>query len=157
VRRRAGAAAIADLSSLAVIPHRLKKLITILSAAAVTCILLASFLVDRIPPRPMTATRMHVLKRRVLQFAQSHGELPKTLAVLPTMERDDSSIQDGWKRDIIFEVSNSGVVSFRSFGRDGVTGGSSEKADIVRSFPARDAQGKWSEELVEWTEDTFKR
>ena len=73
------------------------------------------------------------------------------------MEGYDSSIQEGWKRDIIFEASASGVVSFRSLGRDAVTGGSGEDADIVRSFPARDASGKWSDEMVEWTEDTFKR
>jgi len=105
----------------------------------------------------MTATRMQVLKRRVLQYAQSHGELPKSLATLPPMEGYDSSTLDGWKREIIFEVSKSGVVSFRSLGRDGVSGGSGEDADILRSFSTRDAGGKWSDEMVEWSEDTFKK
>ncbi len=105
----------------------------------------------------MTATRMQVLKRRVLRYAQSHSELPKSLAALPTMKGYDSSVQDGWKRDIVFEVSASDVVSFRSLGRDGAVGGSGEDADIVRSFPARDSQGKWSDEMMEWTEDTFEQ
>lgn len=121
------------------------------------CILVALCFVDRIPPRAMTAMRMQVLKRRVLQYAQSHGELPKSLATLPPMEGYDSSVMDGWKREIIFEVSDSGVVSFRSLGRDGVSGGLGEDADIVRSFPAHDASGKWSDEMVEWSEDTFKK
>lgn len=73
------------------------------------------------------------------------------------MEGYDSSIQDGWKRDIVFEVSASGVVSFHSLGRDAAPGGSGEDADIVRSFHVRNAQGKWSDEMVEWAEDSFKR
>lgn len=118
---------------------------------------LAVSFVDRIHPCALTATRMEVLKRRVLHYAQSHGKLPSSLAALPKMAGYDSSIGDGWKRDIIFEVSASSVVSFRSFGRDGVAGGFGEDADIVRAFPTRDARGKWSDEMVEWLEDTFKK
>jgi len=92
----------------------------------------------------------------MIHYAQLHGELPGSLSVLPKMEGYDSSTRDGWQRDIIFEVSSSGVVSFRSFGRDGAVGGSGEDADIVRAFSARDAQGKWSDEMVDWSEDTFK-
>ena len=136
---------------------RLKKVIIILSVVAVACILWTVAVIDVIPPRSMTAGRMLRLKRKVLQYAQSHGELPKSLTTLPPMDGYDNSIQDGWKRDIIFEVSESGVVSFRSLGRDGFSGGSGEDADIVRSFPAHDASGKWSDEMVEWSVDTFKR
>jgi hypothetical protein len=135
----------------------MKKIITVVSIAAVACIVLASCFVDRIPPRPLTATRMQVLKRRVLQYAQVHGELPKSLATLPPMDGYDNSIRDGWKRDIIFEVSASGVVSFRSLGRDGMIGGSGEDVDIVRSFPSRDSSGKWNDEMVDWSEDTAKK
>ena len=135
----------------------MKRVIIIFAAVIVAVVVFASCVVDRIPPRALTATRMQVLKRRVLQYAQSHGELPKSLASLPPMDGYDSSVQDGWKRDITFEVSASGVVSFRSLGRDGVAGGSGEDADILRSFPVRDTQGKWSDEMVEWTEDTFKK
>lgn len=135
----------------------MKRLIIILAVVTVAVVVFASCIVDRIPPRAMTATRMQVLKRRVLQYAQAHGQLPASLAALPVMEGYDSSVQDGWKRDIVFEASASGVVSFRSLGRDAAVGGSGEDADIVRSFPSRDALGKWSDEMVEWTEDTFKR
>ena len=133
-----------------------RPLIILAIVTAVVAVLAFSF-VDRIPPRSLTATRMHVLKRRVLQFAQAHGELPKSLAAMPVMEGYDSSIRDGWKRDIIFEVSTSGVVTFRSLGRDGTIGGSGDDADIIRSFPARDAHGKWSDEMIEWSEDTFRK
>jgi hypothetical protein len=72
------------------------------------------------------------------------------------MEGYDSSIRDGWRRSILFEVS-SNVITFRSFGRDGADGGGGDDADIVRSFPARDAHGKWSDEMVEWSRDTFRK
>jgi hypothetical protein len=134
-----------------------KRALIILAIVAVVVAALAVSFVDRIPPRALTATRMQVLKRRVLQYAHTHGELPSSLAVLPKMEGYDSSIRDGWKRDIIFEVSASSGVSFRSSGRDGIVGGSGEDADIVRSFSARDAQGRWSDEMVDWSEDTFKK
>jgi len=133
-----------------------RLMISLAIATAVIAVSAFSFL-DRIPPRALTATRMHVLKRRVLQFARTQGELPKSLAALPVMEGYDSSFRDGWKKDIIFEVSTSGVVTFRSLGRDGIVGGSGEDADIIRSFPARDAQGKWSDEMIEWSEDTFRK
>lgn len=73
------------------------------------------------------------------------------------MEGYDNDIRDGWNRELVFEVSTSGVVTFRSLGRDGAAGGSGEDADIVRSIPARDSQGRWSDELVEWSEDSFRK
>jgi hypothetical protein len=134
-----------------------KRPIIILGIMAAVVAVLAFSFVDRIPPRALTATRMHVLKRRVLQFAHEHGELPKSLAALPVIEGCDSSIRDGWKRDIIFEASMSGVVTFRSLGHDGALSGSGEDADIIRSFPTHDAQGKGNDEMIEWSQDTFRK
>ena len=74
---------------------------------------------------------MQVLKRCVLRLAQAQGQLPASFATLPVVEGYDSSVQDGWKRDIVIEVSASGVVSFRSLGRDAADGGSGEDADMV--------------------------
>jgi hypothetical protein len=134
----------------------MKRIVVALApVAAVVVVLVVSF-ADRVPPRALTATRMQALKRQVLQYAHSHDELPKSLAALPPLDRYDSSYRDGWRRRIAFEVSASGVVSFRSLGRDGVRGGSGEDADIVRSFPARDAQGRWSDEMVAWSQDTLR-
>lgn len=112
---------------------------------------------DVIPPRSLTVTHMEILKRRLLRYAQLHGELPKSLADLPKLEGYDNGVQDGWKRDIIYEVSRLGVVTLRSLGRDGIAGGVGEDADLVRSFPARDVQGRWNSESVSWSGDTFER
>lgn len=135
----------------------MKRILIILAIVTAVAAVLASCVVDHIPPRSLTATRMQVLKRRVLRFAQAHGELPKSLAELPTMKGYDNSVRDGWERNIIFEVPTSGVVTFRCLGRDGASGGAGEDADIIMSFSARDAQGKWSDESVEWSEDTFRK
>jgi hypothetical protein len=121
---------------------------------AVLCGVVAALLfglVDVIPPRALTLTRMYVLKRRVLLYAQSHNELPQSLEVLPEMEGYDNSIRDAWNRNILFEVPASGAVTFRSLGRDGLNGGNGEDADIIKSFPVRNAQEKWSDEFVEWS------
>ena len=115
-----------------------KRPIIILGVATLAIGGLVFSFVDRIPPRALTATRMHVSKRRVLHFALTHGELPKSLTALPAMEGYDNNIRDGWNRELIFEVSASSVITIRSLGRDGATGGSGEDAAIVTSFTARD-------------------
>jgi len=102
-----------------------------------------------VPPRAVTDTNMWILKRRILQFAHSHGELPHSLKDLPEMQGYYNDTRDGWGRDISFEVSTSGVVTLRSLGRDGVIGGSGEDADMIVSFPAHDSQGKWSDEMID--------
>ena len=112
--------------------------------------------VEVVPPRSLTAVRMHMLKRKVLRYARQHGELPASVQVLPEMHGYDNSALDAWKRPIIFETSPSGSVTFRSLGRDGKIGGEGDDADIIRSFPARNAQRQWSDEGVDWSEDTFR-
>ena len=135
----------------------MKRVLILFGAVAAVIVSAAVFVVDsNIPPRALTASRMQVLKRRVLQYARAHGELPRSLVDLPAIEGYDGGIRDGWRRTILFEVS-SNVVTFRSLGRDGAPGGSGDDTDIVRSFPARDAQGRWSDEVITWSEDTFRK
>ena len=134
----------------------MKRVLIFLAVIVGVAALLAFALVDVIPPRALTATRMQILKTRVLEFARKHGELPSSLSVLPANQARDNSILDGWHREILFEVSTSGILTFRSLGRDGLVGGSGEDADITRSFMARDSQGRWSDNTVGWSEDTFR-
>lgn len=106
---------------------------------------------SRIPPEALTETRMHVTKRRVIQFARAHNQLPPDLASLPPMSGYDTSVSDGWGRPLSYQTNSTGTVTLQSLGRDGSRGGSGADADIVRSFPIRNAQGAWSEELVDWS------
>jgi hypothetical protein len=111
----------------------------------------------RSEPRGLTATTMLGLKQRILEFARSHGELPHNLAVLPEQPGYYNSTKDGWGREIVFEVSTSGIVTLRSLGRDGVVGGFGEDADIIGSFPSRDSQGRWNDEMVSWSQAPLSR
>jgi hypothetical protein len=133
----------------------MKRLIMIFGLATVVLAVLALVLVDTIPPRSLTVTHMTILKRRVLQFAHSRGELPHSLTDLPELRGFHDRVRDGWGRDIEFDVSSSGVVSFRSLGRDGIVGGSGEDADMLASFPSHDERGKWSDETVQWSHNPF--
>ena len=120
---------------------------SILSALAAVMI---SGCMDRIPPKSLTQTRMHVIKRRILQYARAHNQLPPDLASLPPMSGFDTSIVDGWKRSLTYQTNSAGIVTLASLGRDGVQGGSGDDADIVRSVNAYDGLGKWSEESIDW-------
>ena len=113
--------------------------------------------VHRIPQRSLTTTRMHVVKRRVLQYAQSHNQLPASLSVLPEMSGYDNSVQDSWNRNFIYEIDSTGNVTLKSYGKDGVVGGDGENADMIGVFASRDASGKWNDELVPWTVAPFKK
>jgi len=113
--------------------------------------------VDRIPQRSLTTTRMHGVKRRVLQYAQSHNQLPASLSVLPEMSGYDNSVQDSWNRNFIYEVDSTGNVTLKSYGKDGVVGGDGENADMIGVFASRDASGKWNDELVPWIVAPFKK
>jgi hypothetical protein len=108
-----------------------------------------------IPPRALTATRMWGVKRRILQFAHSHNQLPYALSDLPIMTGYDNSVSDEWGRLIAYKVSSSGSVTLTSLGRDGKIGGSGKDADMVATFPSQDVQGRWSDELIQWNHDPF--
>ena len=116
-----------------------------------TLAMVVSGCVDRIPPTSLTETRMHVTKRRIIQYARVHNQLPPDLVSLPPMSGYDTSVIDGWGRPLSYQTNSKGIVTLQSLGRDGVAGGSGDDAEIVRSFPARNTQDTWSDELVEWS------
>jgi len=105
-----------------------------------------------IPPRALTATRMWGIKRRVLQYAHSHNQLPHGLSDLPVMAGYDNSIYDEWGRAFSYEILPAGDVRLTSLGRDGKIGGSGKDADFVATFPSHDAQGRWSDEMIGWSQ-----
>ena len=109
-------------------------------------------IVDPIPRRALTEARMQALKRRVILYARVHDVLPDSLAALPMINGYNNNTNDAWKRPITLEISSSGIVTFRSLGRDGVEGGMGDDSDIIRSFSSRETEGKWNDELVQWTE-----
>lgn len=126
-------------------------------AMALLLFVAAFFLMDTIPPRSLTATRMHVTKRRILQYAQRHNGLPPMLAELPAMPGYDTKTTDGWGRPLDYSFDSSGAVTLRSLGADKRPGGDGDNRDMTGVFHSRDAQGRWQDELVKWEQDPSKR
>jgi len=100
------------------------------------------------PPGSATANTMLSTKGRILEFAQSHDQLPHSLSDLPARQGYDNSIVDEWGRRIAYEVSPSGLVTLTSLGRDGKRGGTGKDTDLVLTFPSHDLQGRWSSDLI---------
>src|SRR5262245_33590716 len=94
------------------------------------------FFVDTIPPRSVTCTNMHMMKRRILRYAAAHGSLPTSLEQLPRIEGYVNEVTDGWGRRILWRVDGD-EVTLTSYGRDGVPGGTGEDADMVGVFKTR--------------------
>jgi uncharacterized membrane protein YpjA len=87
------------------------------AVAALSAVIMFAFM--KISPRELTATRMWVIKRRILQYAHSYNQMPYSLSDLLTIEGYDNSIEDGWGRVITSKVSPLGTVTLISLGRDG--------------------------------------
>ena len=110
---------------------------------------------DLLPARGLTGIRMETMKQRILHYARTHNEFPKTVTDLPLLSSRDNTVQDGWGHDIRFEIATNGTVTLTSLGRDGLPGGAGDDADITRTFPAHTSQGAWSEETVAWSSDSL--
>lgn len=81
-----------------------------------------------IPPAAKTiSTISHCALRSELYFRENH-KLPPSLAVLPTREGYSNSIEDGYGRQLIYEVREDRIV-FISYGKDGKPGGIDKNAD----------------------------
>lgn len=113
-------------------------------------------LVDVIPPRALTLTRMLGAQVRILEYARTHGQLPSDLSVVPLREGYEDRIMDAWGRKLIYEVDASGTVTLKSLGKDGVVGGAGDDTDIVRKFMSHRADGSWSEAADGWSYQSTK-
>jgi type II secretory pathway pseudopilin PulG len=125
-------------------------LIVILSLLALSVLLHFILPRSKITPTQVTRHRMEFLQSRILEYARTQGELPadlSALARLPVKPEYEhwKKPEDCWRRKIIYEVDASGRITLKSFGKDGVPGGSGRNADIVLSFPSRRPDGTWSE------------
>ncbi len=135
-------------------------IIVVASIAGIAVVVFALMALDDfigVPSRAITGTRMWVVKRRILQYAHSHNQLPSTLSVLPVMDGYDNGVRDEWGRIFIYEVSPSGDVRLTSFGRDGKVGGSGKDADMIAVFPSHDAHGSWSDEIIDWSHNPYSQ
>lgn len=90
-----------------------------------------------------------------MKFAHAQSRLPKDLYELPNDNGIRDSLIDGWKRKIEYTVDSKGLVTLKSFGEDGLTGGPNTADDISRSFASRDEIGNWKpDDFPPWITDT---
>ena len=108
-----------------------------------------------VPRRATTYGTMHVTKRRILRYAHMHDRLPKALDELPIIEKFGNDLEDGWGRRILYQFVQNNTVTLISYGKDGVPGGEGNDEDQVAVFIAKDADGRWQEELCDWIIDPY--
>ena len=114
-------------------------------------LLIQSFAVA--PTASITVTRMWVIKRRIVQFARTNGAPPPSLASVPLKPGFDNSLTDAWGNSISYSVDAEGVVTLKSLGSDGRSGGFGDAADLVGRFPTRTSEGAWADEMNDWADD----
>ena len=62
----------------------------------------------------------------------------------------DNHTNDAWGYPFLYAIGDDGTVTLTSLGSDGKVGGTGDAADVSHCFIAKQADGKWSEELVDW-------
>lgn len=125
-------------------------IIAIAIISGVIVLVLFTF-VHFVPPHGHTYTSMTVCKRRVLRYAQKHNKLPSSLQDTQPIENYITSIEDGWGELLDYSVDANGIVKFISFGKDKKPGGTGKNMDIIGTFPSKQPDGSWSNELVDIT------
>ncbi len=106
-----------------------------LLALLVVAVLVFYFLlVERIPARDLTMTRMSLIETRARAYWAAQGQAPAQLSVLPLFSGRDNETADGWGQAIVYAVQPPSFVTLRSLGSDGQPGGVDDAADIVYRF-----------------------
>lgn len=79
-------------------------------------------LIETIPPRDFTITRMGVTEVRLRAYWTDHGRLPERLEELAPLKGRDNSTTDGWGRAIQYMVIQPSTVTLTSLGAGGEKG-----------------------------------
>jgi len=136
---------------------KVRRSIWIALIATVAFVAIAMLFVDVIPPHSMTNNRMQICKRRILRYAKPHNRLPDSLSQTAEIPGFHYSLKDGWGNGILYRISQNGEVTLTSLGQDNKAGGSNDDADMSGIFSAKNTDGSWSDELVEWKQDPFEQ
>jgi len=106
------------------------KIILIIIFVVFSVSFIIYYLIEVVPPLPLTKTRMLVIERRIVMFDKIHNKPPEKLINLPEIKGYDDNINDGWGHEIIFKINNN-IVTLISKGKDGIEG---TNDDITYSF-----------------------
>ncbi len=80
---------------------------------------------------------------RIQIYAKAHGCLPQSLDQLPKRADRSSPIKDSWGRPLLYSVGSNGVLSLRSLGRDGFSGGEDDDRDIEFRYYTKGPDGRF--------------
>jgi Type II secretion system (T2SS), protein G len=94
-----------------------------------------------ITPVEMTHTAITETFVRIHLSMQKDGEVPRSLDVIPRRESYANRTTDGWGRELEYSISDDGILTLKSLGRDGKIGGTGEGTDISKSYRTIDEDG----------------
>jgi len=92
--------------------------------------LIATSLVHVIPPHEMSMTAIGESFYRIHLYAKANNKLPEVIADFPRREGYMNSTTDGWGNELIYEISDAGIVTLTSLGADNKEGGLGDDADL---------------------------
>ena len=115
---------------------RMKVLVSILAV-----VVSSSCSLHLISPLEQTVSAMGETFVRMNLYAQQNGTVPLSLAVLPLREGYVNATTDAWDRPLLYEISDVGILTLRSLGKDGEPGGNGDNADISQSYHSRRSYG----------------
>src|SRR5438067_926238 len=100
-----------------------------------------SSMVHVISPEESTNSAIVETHVRIHIYMLAHREIPSDLPSLPKRDGYANQITDGWGRMLIYLVSDKGVISLTSLGRDGKAGGAGLNADVTKRYRTRNSDG----------------
>jgi hypothetical protein len=110
---------------------------TVVVVVVLVVFLVPNLLVCRPTPQDITVTAMGEMSVRAEMYYASFKKLPQRVSDLPVREGHMNFTVDGWERPLLYEASEDKIM-LRSYGADGVAGGSGKNADyemeIARSL-----------------------
>src|SRR5437764_7143004 len=98
-------------------------------------------MVHVISPEESTNSAIVETHVRIHVYMLAHREIPSDLSSLPKRDGYANQITDGWGRTLIYLVSDKGVISLTSLGRDGKAGGEGLDADVTKRYRTRNRNG----------------
>jgi hypothetical protein len=126
-----------QFTSSSVLSH-IKQCLVILHYGLWTFLLSASCMgcrvVNVIPPKNLTETRLAVTNSRIEQYWEAHRRVPDRPDQLPVQKNRDCSMTDGWGRQLQWDSNGVSRVRVWSFGRDGIAGGTGEDTELETVF-----------------------
>lgn len=127
----------------------------ILALVVVLLLVVLCSLIETIPPEGITRSNMQALRTRIFEQIHLTDEIPKQLEDVLRPEDTRSLLEDGWGEPIQYDVDpEAGVVSLRSYGRDGQEGGEGSNRDLRRRFETRHLDGKWKNDSDDMWKDS---